>query len=64
MLEPRYHNSHVDEPSPPQVKVDDPTMPKPSVHVKVHTLPKLLLLVQVGSFPLAGVARVGQVMAV
>ena len=54
----------VDEPSPPQVKVDDPTIPKPLTHVKVHTLLKLVLSVQVGVFPLVGVVRAGQVMAV
>ena len=54
----------IDEPSPPQVKVDDPTIPKPSEHVKVQVLLKLLLSVQFGVFPLAGVSRAGHVMAV
>ena len=54
----------MDVPSPPQVKVDDPTIPKPSEHVKVHTLPKLLLLLQLGVFPLVGAGRTGQVIAV
>ena len=54
----------VDEPSPPQVKVDDPTIPKPSEHVKVQVLLKLLLSVQFGAFPLSGALRAGQVMAV
>ena len=54
----------VDEPSPPQVKVDDPTIPKPSEHVKVQELLKLLLSVQFGAFPLTGALSAGQVMAV
>ena len=54
----------VDEPSPPQVKVDDPTIPKPSEHVKVHVLLKLLLSVQFGVIPLTGALRAAQLMAV
>ena len=54
----------VDEPSPPQVKVDDPTIPKPSEHVKVQVLLKLLLSVQFGVFPLSGALSTGQVMTV
>ena len=54
----------VDKPSPPQVKVADPTIPKPSEHVKVQILLKLLLSVQFGVFPLTVALRAGQVMAV
>ena len=54
----------MDVPSPPQVKLDDPTIPKPSEHVKVHTLPKLLLLLQLGVFPLGGGGRGGQEIAI
>ena len=56
----------VDEPSPLQVDVvGDPSTakPKPVLHVKVHTLPKLLLSVQDGAFPLAEAERSGQVIA-
>ena len=43
--------------------MDDPTIPKPLTHVKVHTLPKLVLSVQVGVFPLVGAVRAGQLIA-
>ena len=56
----------VEEPSPLQVDVvgcPSKAKPKPVLHEKVHTLPKLLLSVQDGSFPLAGVESSGQVIA-
>ena len=43
--------------------MDDPTIPKPVTHVKLHTLPKLVLLVQAGVFPLVGAVRAGHVIA-
>ena len=47
-----------------QVKFRVPTIPNPSEHVKEHTLPKLLPLLQTGSAPLVGAERAGQVIAV
>ena len=54
----------VEVPSPPHVNVGEPTNANPSLHSNVHTLSKLLLSVQTGSFPSVGLLTAGQVMAV
>ena len=54
----------VEEPSPPHVDDEEPTIPKPTRQVKLHTLPKLLPSLHTGAFPFAGVARAGHVIAV
>ena len=54
----------VEEPSPPHVDDEEPTIPKPTEQVKLHTLPKLLPSLHTGAFPFAGVARAGHVIAV
>ena len=54
----------VEEPSPPHVKDEAPTIPKPTEQEKLHTLPKLLVSLHTGAFPFAGVVRAGHVIAV